>query len=96
MDRSKVAGASFAQGLAAGSISYKCGEMIITRPPCELHPFDRFELAMGEFQWFFGRPGGGRRPQRRAEKACPHCLARSFHKMHSAPLLSISAPSSNC
>jgi hypothetical protein len=50
----------FAQGLAARLIGCECGDMIIGGPAGELGPFDRLELAVREFERFFGRCSTGR------------------------------------
>src|SRR5262245_33962238 len=61
MDRPVVVGArTFAQSLAACPIRCECGQVIIGPPVRELGPIDRLELAVREFQRFFGRFGTGR------------------------------------
>src|SRR5262245_39282832 len=60
MDRSvAVGGRNFAQSLAACLIRCECRQVIIGPPTRELGPIDRLELAVPEFQRFFGRCGGG-------------------------------------
>ena len=55
LDWSVVAGVRiFAQRSAACQIGCECGEVFIGWPACELHPFNRFELAACKFQWFLG------------------------------------------
>src|SRR5262249_32978854 len=61
MERSVVVDArNFAQSLAACPIRCECGQVIICPPARELGPLDRLELAVREFQRFFGRFGAGR------------------------------------
>src|SRR5262249_17763976 len=60
MDRSVVGARSFAQSLTACPIRCECGQVIISPPTREFGPFDRLELAVREFQRFFGPRGAGR------------------------------------
>jgi hypothetical protein len=70
-DRSVVATVPyFVQGLAACLIGGKCGEVIIAQPARKLRPIDRFELAVCEFQRFFGRCGAGDEGQGRTDEPC--------------------------
>src|SRR5262249_31460543 len=60
-DRSVVGGKrSFVQSLTACPIRCECGQVIIGPPARELGPFDRFELAVGKCQRFFGTRGASR------------------------------------
>src|SRR5216683_6975491 len=51
-------------------IGGKCGEVIIAQPTRKLRPIDRFELAVCEFQRFFGRCGAGDEEQGRTDEPC--------------------------
>jgi hypothetical protein len=45
---------NIAQGLAACLMGCKCGQVIVGWPTRHLRPSNRFELAVREFQRFFG------------------------------------------
>jgi hypothetical protein len=85
-DLHEIVGArSFARGAAAGLIGRERGEMIIGSPARKLAPFDRLELAAGEFQRLFGRCGVGRETQDRARydragEACDNATPRGLRK----------------
>ena len=85
-DLHEIVGArSFARGVAAGLVGGEGGEMIIGSPAGKLAPFDRLELAAGEFQRLFGRCGVGRETQDRARydragEACDNATPRGLRK----------------
>src|SRR6266478_332842 len=62
-------------------IGRKCGEVIIAQPTRKLRPIDRFELAVCEFQRFFGRCGAGDEGQGRTDEPCDRGL--SVMSLHS-------------
>src|SRR5262245_4962405 len=64
-----VDAAQFEERLAAGLISCKSGEMVVSRPAREVGPFDRFKLAACKLRRPFGQCGGGRKPYHRPDEA---------------------------